>query len=109
MKLFEVAIIIFLFNVPFGYWRANVKKFSIQWILAIHLPVPFVVALRFLSGIGFAFITYPILVSSFFAGQFIGTKIHQWWLKNLNTLPTSCLLCDLIKAFGSDFKKNISK
>ncbi len=97
MRILEVAIVVFLFNVPFGYWRANVKKFSIQWILAIHLPVPFVVALRFLSGIGFAFITYPILVGSFFLGQFAGAKLFNW-LKNKISIPqTSCLACDLVK------------
>ncbi|MCL5030053.1 MAG: hypothetical protein M1480_13650 [Bacteroidetes bacterium] len=109
MRIFEVAVIVFLFNVPFGYWRANVKKFSLQWVLAIHIPVPVVVALRFLSGIGFAFITYPILVGSFFLGQFAGAKIHNWWLRNLNSSASSCLPCDIIKAFGFDFKKNILK
>ncbi len=109
MKIFEVAVIVFLFNVPFGYWRANVKKFSIQWILAIHLPVPFIIALRFLSGIGFAFITYPILVGSFFFGQFAGSKIYKNWLKKLDLQITSCFPCDLIKVLGFDFKKNISK
>lgn len=97
MRIFEVAVIVFLFNVPFGYWRANVKKFSLQWVLAIHLPVPVVVALRFLSGIGFAFITYPILVGSFFLGQFAGAKIFKLWKNKISIPQTSCLACDLFK------------
>ena len=106
MKLWEAALIVFLFNVPFGYWRANVKKFSLQWALAIHIPVPFVVALRFLSGIGFAFITYPVLVFAFFAGQFAGAMLHLWWGKNISFPSTSCLLCDIFKIAGFSLKRN---
>ncbi len=101
MRLFEVGLLVFLFNVPFGYWRSNVKKFSLQWILAIHLPVPIVVALRFLSGIGFAFITYPVLVAAFFMGQFAGAKLQLWWKNNLQTPASSCLPCDLFRIINS--------
>ena len=97
MKLLIVAFVIFLFNIPFGYWRSNVKKFSLQWVMAIHLPVPFVIALRYASGIGFAFITYPVLVTAFFLGQFSGSKIKMILINNeVNPLP-SCLPCDIVK------------
>jgi hypothetical protein len=97
MSLFKVALIIFIFNVPFGYWRANVKKFSIRWVLAIHLPVPVVIAFRLLAGIGFAFITYPILVGAFFGGQFTGSKIYHLLKKNPDYILTSFIFFDLIK------------
>lgn len=74
MKILLVAIAVFLFNLPFGYWRSKVKKFSLQWFLAIHLPVPFVILLRIYSNIGFELYTYPIIVGAFFLGQFIGAK-----------------------------------
>jgi len=99
MKLLIVAVIILLFNLPFGYWRANVKKFSLQWALAIHLPVPFVVALRFASGIGFAFVTYPALVSAFFLGQFLGGKFYSSVKGKTELSLTSCMPCDLMKLF----------
>ncbi|MFZ1291838.1 MAG: hypothetical protein WAR79_17200 [Melioribacteraceae bacterium] len=75
MIILLAAIIIFLLNLPFGYWRSKVKKFSWQWFLAIHLPVPFVVLIRIFSNIGFQFYTYPILIGSFFLGQFLGKII----------------------------------
>ncbi len=100
MKLFETAAIVFLLNIPFGYWRANVKKFSVKWALAIHVPVPLVVGLRFLFGLGFAFITYPVLVGAFFTGQLVGSKLHNWWKNSLDIPVTSCLACDLIKIRG---------
>ena len=97
MNLWFVAALILLFNFPFGYWRANVKKFSLQWALAIHVPVPFVILLRFVSGIGFAFVTYPVLVGAFFTGQFIGAKFHTWREKNEKVPLTSCLVCDIFR------------
>jgi hypothetical protein len=96
MILFEAAVIIFIFNIPFGYWRANVRKFSMQWALAVHIPVPFVIAIRLLSGIGFAFITYPVIVGAFFLGQFTGSKIYHLMKKNSKINLTSFILADLI-------------
>ena len=97
MNLILVIIFVFLFNLPFGYWRANVKKFSLQWILAVHLPVPFIIAARIYSNIGFELYTYPILVGSFFLGQFLGKYLYSR-RKNLGQTPlTSCLVMDLVR------------
>ncbi|HEY7914653.1 MAG TPA: hypothetical protein VIG62_22255 [Blastocatellia bacterium] len=78
MNIWVIALIVFLFNIPFGYWRASVRKFSWQWILAIHLPVPFVVALRIYSGLGFELITFPVMIAAFFGGQFAGARLYRW-------------------------------
>jgi hypothetical protein len=78
MSLWVVAIIVFLINIPFGYWREGVRKFSFQWILAIHLPVPIVIALRYFSGLGWRFITFPVLIAAYFGGQFAGGAIRRW-------------------------------
>ena len=72
MNLWIVAAIVFLLNLPFGFWRARVRKFSAQWILAIHLPVPLVIACRVFSGLGWHLITFPIMIGAFFGGQFLG-------------------------------------
>ena len=81
MKITLVAIAVLLLNLPFGYWRSKVKKFSLQWFLAIHIPVPFVILLRIYSNIGFELYTYPVLVGSFFLGQFIGARLLENFLK----------------------------
>ena len=78
MTLWIVAAIVFGLNLPFGYWRARVPKFSRQWILAVHIPVPLVIACRLLSGLGFQLITYPVMVGAFFMGQFVGGKLVGW-------------------------------
>jgi hypothetical protein len=75
--LWIVAFLVFVLNLPFGYWRARVSKFSLQWVLAVHLPVPFVVAFRLLSGLGWQLITFPVLIGAFFLGQYAGGMIER--------------------------------
>ncbi len=77
MRLFTVGLAVFLINVPFGFWRAQVRKFSKQWLLAVHLPVPIVIGLRIYSGLGFHLATFPAIIGAFFLGQFIGGKLNQ--------------------------------
>ncbi len=73
-----VALIVLALNLPFGFWRARVKKFSRPWFFAVHLPVPIVIAMRFLSGLGWHFITFPVLIGAFISGQYIGGKFFLW-------------------------------
>ena len=93
LKVFVIGFIIYLLNIPFGYWRGNVKKFSLQWALAIHIPVPFVILLRIYSGMGFALYTYPVLVGGFFLGQYSGNKLFMY-RKSQNKELSSCLVMD---------------
>lgn len=65
-----------LVNLPFGYWRASLKKLSFKWFLAIHFPIPFVVILRFVFHLGFQLYTYPFLIAAFFFGQFVGARYY---------------------------------
>jgi len=95
-KLVIISIIVFIFNIPFGYWRANVKKFSFQWILAVHIPVPFIIALRIFGSIGFAWYTYVLFVGAFFTGQSFGAYLLK--RKKLNNHQTSsCLVMDIVR------------
>ena len=77
MRLALVALAVFVLNLPFGYWRAGTRKFSWQWALAIHLPVPFVILLRLYSGLGWHWSTFPVLISAFFLGQFAGARLRS--------------------------------
>jgi len=76
-NLILISLIVFVITLPFGFWRGSVKKFSLQWFLAVHIPVPFIIALRFLSNIGFEWYTYPLIDGTFFLGQFLGGKIAK--------------------------------
>ena len=80
--LWIVAGTVLTLNLPFGYWRSQVKRFSTQWFLAVHIPVPFVIALRILSGLGWRFITFPVMIGAFFTGQLLGGLIQHFYDKN---------------------------
>jgi hypothetical protein len=77
MNIVWVAAIVLMLNMPFGYWRASVRRFSTQWLFAVHVPVPMVVALRIYSGLGWRLITFPVLIGAFFLGQFVGGKLRR--------------------------------
>jgi hypothetical protein len=85
-RLWELAVVVLVLNIPFGFWRGGVRKFTLPWFLAVHLPVPIVVGLRLLVKLGWHFTTFLVLVMSFFLGQFLGGKLRQLWQWRRNTL-----------------------
>jgi hypothetical protein len=76
MSIVELMLAVFLINLPFGYWRYSAARFSKKWIMAVHIPVPFIFLLRVLSGFGWTVI--PLLVLSDVAGQFAGGKLRKF-------------------------------
>jgi integral membrane sensor domain MASE1 len=77
MGLWTVALLVFLLNLPFGYWRASVRRRSSQWFLALLVPVLLVIALIIFLGLGWKLITFPVLVGAFFLGQFVGGRVRN--------------------------------
>ena len=75
MSINELMLIVFLLNLPFGYLRSKSARFSRQWMMAVHIPVPFVFLLRILSGLNWTAI--PLLVLSDVAGQIAGGKLRK--------------------------------
>ena len=75
--LWEVAAAVVALNLPFGFWRACVTKFSRAWFLAVHLPVPIVIALRLSFSLGWHPLTFAVLVGAFFTGQLLGGALRR--------------------------------
>jgi len=75
MSINEIMLLVFLINLPFGYVRGNAERFSRKWIMAIHIPVPFVFLIRIFSGLNYTVI--PLLVLSDIAGQIAGGKLRK--------------------------------
>ncbi len=75
MSIIDLMMAVFLINLPFGYWRINTVRFSKQWMMAVHIPVPFVFLLRILSGFGWKVI--PLLIISDVLGQLAGGKLRS--------------------------------
>ncbi len=75
MSLYELAFLVFVINLPFGYLRGKSKKYSLKWFLYIHLPIPMIILLRIYSGLGFQFYTFPWTVGAFFSGTGLWSKV----------------------------------
>ncbi len=99
MPVWIAAAAVLIGNIPFGYWRANVRKFSVQWVLAIHVPVVLAIALRILGGIPFEPATLALMVAAFFLGQTAGQRIRPALATVLTVQLTSCLPLDLFREF----------
>lgn len=65
-----LAVFAFLCNLPLGRWRVTVKKFSVNWFLAVHLSIPLIIYLRFKLDLSPWFI--PLSLGSALAGQLLG-------------------------------------
>ena len=96
IKLLLISLLVLALNVPFGYWRANVKRFSLQWYLAIHVPVVFVVTLRIVFHLGFAWYTYVFMLAAFFMGQKFGGHLIKR-ARRVCDRVTSCMVMDLLR------------
>ena len=75
--LWAVALAVLVMNLPFGFWRAGVKRFTRPWFAAVHAPVPFVILLRVVSGLGWHLVSFPVLIGAFFTGQFLGGAMRR--------------------------------
>jgi hypothetical protein len=78
--LWLAALAILALNVPFGYWRAGLRKLSPLWFVAIHAPIPLAVGLRVALDVPFRLATLPLFVAAFVGGQWLGG-----WMRSRRT------------------------
>ncbi len=97
MSYLSFAVILFIINLPFGYWRSNTQKFSAHWLFSIHIPVLLIIGIRIFSGLGFSLTSFLISVSFFFLGQFSGGKLRVLLTKKIKYKSTSCLIMDTFR------------
>ena len=57
-----------LINLPFGYWREGVRKFSAAWFVAVHAAVPLVILGRTLLGVECAMASFLVVCGVVIAG-----------------------------------------
>lgn len=69
--------LVFLVNLPFGWWREGLRKFSGGWLLAVHAPVPLVFVIRHLLGLPWRLQTLPLFLAAYFAGQWLGGRARR--------------------------------
>jgi len=61
-------------NLPFGYWRTRVAR---KWFVAVHAPVPLVIALRILSRLKWSPVTLAVLICASVLGQVAGGRLRS--------------------------------
>jgi len=74
-KLLFVILVTLLMNIPFGWLREGVRKFSPLWFLYVHFPIPFIIAMR--VGLGIEWKFAPLLILVAVLGQFIGARLRR--------------------------------
>ena len=75
LKILLVSLLCFLVNIPLGVWREHTKKFSLQWILAIHASIPLIIALRI--GLHLHPLAIPINIAAAILGQVVGARSEK--------------------------------
>jgi len=71
--LIGILMLTFLLNLFFGYFRAKTRKYSLKWLLFVHLPIPVIIVARITSGLDYRFVPIFVVVSVF--GQLLGGKV----------------------------------
>ena len=77
MSLVLALGLVFAANLPFGFWRAGLRKRSLPWLVAIHAPIPLVWLIRDLLGLEWQLATLPMFVLAFFLGQWLGGRLRR--------------------------------
>ncbi len=63
-----------MINLIFGFFRNRTRKYSINWFLCIHAPIPFIFLARTFSHLGVVYI--PLFVLAALTGQILGGKME---------------------------------
>lgn len=71
----SIVLFCIVINLPFGMWRSGCRKFSLKWFVAVHAPVPLVIAVRLLLDVPSIYI--PLFIAAAIGGQFIGGKMKR--------------------------------
>ena len=75
LQLAFLLIFAFAVNVPLGYIRETSQKFSLRWLVLIHISIPFIIALRTIQG--FSWHLIPLTIGCAIAGQLIGGQLRR--------------------------------
>ena len=74
---YELVLAAFCANLPFGAYRATVRRMNWRWFLAIHLPIPAIFLLRTAAGYSYWFIPWLFLAAV--SGQLLGSRLFAVW------------------------------
>lgn len=78
-KVLAIGLLGMAANVPLGIWREHTKKFSPQWIVAVHAAVPFIAMLR--KSVLMPKTAMVFTIAASILGQTIGSRAERIRLK----------------------------
>lgn len=77
MKLLLALVLVWIANLPFGYWREGLVRLSPAWFVAIHAPVPLVFLIREWLDLDWRLATLPLFLAAYFSGQWLGGRMRR--------------------------------
>ncbi|MBI5756626.1 MAG: hypothetical protein HZA12_06845 [Nitrospirae bacterium] len=80
LTLILIGVAAFILNFPFGILRVKTRKYSLAWLLCIHIPVIPVIFMRISTGFTYRVIPFTLGVS--ILGQFLGARAGRWWFSS---------------------------
>jgi len=75
LLLFGLIALTIIINIPLGYLRQAVEKFSFAWYFYIHISIPLIIYLRVKSGYSWKLI--PLTLGGALLGQIVGGRIRR--------------------------------
>lgn len=75
LRLASLLVFTFGINVPLGYMREGVRKYSLAWFIYIHFSIPFIVALRISNDFGWEVV--PLTLGCAILGQLTGGYLKR--------------------------------
>ena len=75
LHLTNLLAFAFLANLPLGYLRESVAKFTVRWFLYIHLSIPFILIMRISYEFSWRWI--PVTVACAVTGQLLGGRLKR--------------------------------
>lgn len=65
----------FFANVPLGYLRQGVRRFSRLWFFYIHASIPLIIVLRL--WLGYSWKLIPLTLGCAVLGQIVGARLQR--------------------------------
>ena len=75
LLLFGLIALTIIVNIPLGFLRQAVEKFSFAWYFYIHISIPLIIYLRIKSGYSWKLI--PLTLGGAILGQIIGGRLRR--------------------------------
>ena len=94
-RFLAVAALASLMNAPLGAWRAHTRKFSGEWVVAVHASVPFIAMLR--KALLMPPYAVLVTVAAAIAGQAVGSRAE---LARMRRRPGAALVKDVAAPRG---------